>query len=146
MRKLFINLLLIVSTIFLSSCSQKALPSSRAGTISQSYTGVIKNVEMVKIKGDGAWTSIMGMIVGGVVGHQFGGGSGKDLMTMGGTMVGAVAGSETDIRDAQRISIEFDSGKVITTVLALNFNNSTQYKAGDRVTVYITGGKVTEIR
>jgi outer membrane lipoprotein SlyB len=147
MKKIVANLAVILSLVtFGAGCSNKALPQSRVGSISESYTGVVKAVEPVQVRGDGTWTSMAGMIVGGVLGHQIGGGSGQDLATMVGTMGGAVAGAESDVRNAQRITIEFDSGKTITTVLPIDANNPNQYKAGDRVTVYITGGKVTEIR
>ena len=131
---------------FSSGCADKALPSSRAGTISESYAAVVQNVEGVKIKGDGAWTSIIGMIMGGVLGNQIGEGSGQDLATMGGVMVGAVAGEKADVRDAQRITVKLDSGKVITTVLPIDGNNPNRYQRGDQVTLYITNGRVTEIR
>ena len=127
-------------------CAQKALPSAREGTISESFSGVVKRVEPVKIRGDGAWTSFLGTIVGGVVGYQFGDGAGRDLATMGGSVAGSIAGADADIREAQRITIEFDSGKTITTVLAINSNNPRRFENGDRVTVFITNGKVTEIR
>ncbi len=147
MKKLLSNFLLMAGLVFIFvGCADKALPQSRVGSISDSYTGTVKAVELVKVRGDGTWTSMLGMVAGGILGHQIGGGSGKDLATMGGTMAGAVAGSEADVRDAQRITIEFDSGKTITTVLPIDANNPNRYKTGDRVTVFITGGKVTEIR
>jgi outer membrane lipoprotein SlyB len=65
---------------------------------------------------------------------------------MGGAMAGAVGGAGADVADAQRITIEFDSGKTITTVLPIDGNNPNLYSVGNRVTVFITGGKVTEIR
>ncbi len=140
-------MLLAWSVLMLGSgCADKALDASRAGTISQSYTGTVQNVEAVKIKGDGKWTSIIGMIVGGVLGNQIGEGSGKDLATIGGTMVGAVGGDEADIRSAQRITVRLDSGKTITTVLPIDANNPNRYQQGDQVTLYITNGRVTEIR
>ncbi len=147
MKKIVIYAL-ISTGILISSvgCSQKALPQAREGTISESYSGIIKRVEPVSIKGDGAWTSFLGTILGGVVGYQFGDGAGRDLATMGGTMAGSIAGADADVREAQRITIEFDSGKVITTVLAINSNNPVKFKGGERVTVFITNGKVTEIR
>ena len=147
MRKLITSVMLVVSMlIFGAGCTNKALPQSRVGSISESYTGVVKAVEVVQVKGDGTWSSMFGMLAGGVLGHQIGGGSGKDLATMGGATVGAVGGAEADVDNAQRITIEFDSGKTITTVLPVDANNPNQYKAGDRVTVFVTGGKVTEIR
>jgi outer membrane lipoprotein SlyB len=147
MKKIIINLFFAMSMLTLSTgCANKALPNSRIGTISESYTGVVKAVEPVQVKGDGTWTSMLGMVAGGVLGHQIGGGSGKDLATMGGAVAGSIAGAEADVKDAQRITIEFDSGKTITTILPIDANNPNSYKAGDQVTVFITGGKVTEIR
>lgn len=147
MKKYLIGTMLAVSMLtFSTGCADKALDASRAGSISESYSGVVQNVEGVSIKGDGTWTSIIGMIVGGVVGNQLGEGAGKDLATMGGTMVGAVAGQEADVRNAQRITVRLDSGKTITTVLPIDANNPNRYKAGDNVTLYITNGRVTEIR
>jgi len=147
MKKVILNAIFAASLlVFGVGCANKALPQSRVGSISESYTGVVKAVEPVQVRGDGTWTSMLGMVAGGVLGHQIGGGSGQDLATMVGTMGGAVAGAEADVRDAQRITIEFDSGKTITTVLPIDANNPNRYKAGDRVTVFITGGKVTEIR
>jgi len=147
MKKVILNALFATSLLtFGAGCADKALPQSRVGSISESYTGVVKAVEPVQVRGDGTWTSMLGMVAGGVLGHQIGGGSGQDLATMVGTMGGAVAGAEADVRNAQRITIEFDSGKTITTVLPIDANNPNRYKAGDRVTVFITGGKVTEIR
>ena len=147
MKKLITSTMLVLSMLtFGAGCANKALPQSRVGSISESYTGVVKAVEMVKVQGDGTWTSMLGMVAGGVLGHQIGGGSGKDLATMGGAMAGSIAGAQADVADAQRITIEFDSGKTITTVLPIDGNNPNIYSIGNRVTVFITSGKVTEIR
>jgi len=147
MKKVLSTLLLASSlTLITTGCADKALPQSRVGSISESYTGIVKAVEPVQVHGDGTVTSLLGMVVGGVLGHQVGGGSGQDLATMGGAVAGSIAGANADIKNAQRITIEFDSGKTITTVLPIDTNNPYTYKPGDRVTVFITGGKVTEIR
>jgi len=42
--------------------------------------------------GDGA--TLVGALIGGVVGHQFGSGSGKDAATVAGTLIGAAIGSD----------------------------------------------------
>ncbi len=131
---------------FTTGCAQKALPAERAGTISESYVGIVQDVEEVAIRGDGTWTSLLGMIAGGVLGHQIGEGSGKDVATMAGTMIGAVGGEQVDVRRAQRITVTFESGKTITTVLPIDANNPRLFHKGDRVRVFITNGKVTEIR
>lgn len=147
MRKIIASTILsVIMLIFATGCANKALPQSRVGSISESYTGVVKAVEPVQVRGDGKWTTVGGMVAGGVVGHQFGGGEGKDLLTMGGILLGSMLGADADVREGQRITIEFDSGKTITTILPIDSNNPARYRVGDRATVYITGGKVTEIR
>ncbi len=147
MKNIFISVFLVLSVLtFSSGCADKALDASRAGTISESYAGVVLNSEAVHIKGDGAMTSILGMILGGVVGNQIGSGSGQDLATMGGVMIGAVAGEDADVRNAQRITVRLESGKVITTVMPIDANNPNQFKAGNPITLFITNGRVTEIR
>ncbi len=146
--KTFLASMTILATLATlnSGCAQKVLDASRAGSISESYSGVVVSNEAVHIKGDGKWTSILGMIGGGVLGNQIGAGEGKDLATMAGVMVGAAAGEDMDVRNAQRITVKLDSGKTITTVLPLDGNNPTMYPAGSRVTLFITNGRVTEIR
>jgi len=147
MKQIVISTMLVLGMLtFTSGCASKALDASRAGTISESYAGVVQNVEGVSIKGDGQMTSIMGMILGGVLGNQIGSGSGQDLATMGGVMVGAVAGEDADVRNAQRITVRLESGKTITTVLPIDANNPNQFRAGDQITLFITNGRVTEIR
>ena len=42
--------------------------------------------------------SILGAIVGGVIGHQFGGGSGQDIMTAAGAVLGASVAAEQQQR------------------------------------------------
>lgn len=45
-----------------------------------------------------ATPKILGAIVGGVIGHQFGGGSGQDLMTLAGAAVGASVAADQQHR------------------------------------------------
>jgi len=147
MKRFLISTAILATLVSINSgCASKALDASRAGSISESYSGVVLSNEAVHIKGDGKWTSILGMISGGVLGNQIGEGEGKDLATMAGVMVGAAAGEDLDVRNAQRITVKLDSGKTITTVLPIDDNNPVMYKSGDRVTIFVTNGRVTEIR
>jgi outer membrane lipoprotein SlyB len=147
MKRFLISLSVVTAIAFTTTgCAEKALPASRAGTISQSYSGVVKAIENVQIQGDGQLTSIGGMIVGGIAGNQVGGGSGQDLATMAGAMIGSVLGQKADVRPAKRITIALDDGRNITTVLPVNADNPLNFSVGSPVTVYITNGRVTEIR
>jgi outer membrane lipoprotein SlyB len=147
MKKFLTSLAVVTAVAFTTTgCAEKALPASRAGAISQGYSGVIKAIENTQIQGDGQLTSIGGMIAGGIAGNQVGGGSGQDLATMAGAMIGSVLGQKADVRPAKRVTVALSDGRVITTVLPVNANNPLNFSVGSAVTVYITNGRVTEIR
>jgi uncharacterized protein YcfJ len=59
--------------------------------------GVVSNAHTETRKGKSSGVGVVGgAVVGGVVGHQFGGGSGKTAMTALGAVGGAVAGNEVE--------------------------------------------------
>jgi len=51
--------------------------------------------------------TILGAIIGGVVGHQFGGGSGKDVATIAGSLIGASVANDAAHRNARYGSKEY---------------------------------------
>ena len=147
MRKILASLVVVSSLALLSTgCSSNALPQSRAGVISQSYSGVVKMIENTQIQGDGQVAGIVGAIAGGAAGSRVGGGEGQDLASMAGAMLGGILGSKADVRPAKRVTVALNDGRNITTVLPVNANNPMNFSIGNRVTVYITNGAVTEIR
>jgi outer membrane lipoprotein SlyB len=55
----------------------------------------VQEVHSVKHKGEGGAVGMVGgAVVGGLLGHQIGGGTGKTLATVGGAAAGAYAGNE----------------------------------------------------
>lgn len=76
-----------------------------------------------------------GAVVGGVVGHQFGNGSGKDAMTAVGAIGGALAGNHIEKKQRQRrhyeVSLRMEDGSKRTLKLAA----APQVERGDRVRV-----------
>ena len=59
----------------------------------------VSDVHAVKRKGEGGATGVIGgAVVGGLLGHQLGGGTGKTLATVGGAAAGAYAGNEVQKR------------------------------------------------
>ena len=61
-----------------------------------------------------------GAIVGGVVGKQFGSGTGRALTTIGGAACGAAAGNAVELRTRRddevfRVTVRFEDGSVCTT-------------------------------
>jgi outer membrane lipoprotein SlyB len=62
-----------------------------------SACGVVSNARTETRKGKSSGVGVVGgAVVGGVVGHQFGGGGGKTAMTALGAVGGAVAGNEVE--------------------------------------------------
>lgn len=63
----------------------------------------VNDVHAVKRKGEGGATGMIGgAVVGGLLGHQVGGGTGKTLATVGGAAAGAYAGNEVQKRVTSR--------------------------------------------
>ncbi len=81
--------------------------------------GTVASVEPVKERGEGSGAgAVLGAIAGGVIGHQFGGGKGKDVATAGGAVLGGVAGhqAEKSIRSTTHyvIGVNMDNGSFQT--------------------------------
>ena len=85
--------------------------------------GTVASIEPVKEKGQGSGAgAVMGAIAGGVIGHQFGGGRGKDLATAAGAIAGGVAGhkAEEQIRATSyyRVGVRMENGGYQTVNIA----------------------------
>lgn len=81
--------------------------------------GTVASVTPVTEKGQGSGAgAVIGAIAGGVIGHQFGGGRGKDVATAGGAVLGGVAGHEVEKRARSttyyRIAVNMENGSVQT--------------------------------
>jgi outer membrane lipoprotein SlyB len=72
------------------------LAAAAFGASAQSpTTATVQQVHAVKRKGEGGAVGMIGgAVVGGLLGHQVGGGTGKTLATVGGAAAGAYAGNE----------------------------------------------------
>ncbi|MDD5295929.1 MAG: glycine zipper 2TM domain-containing protein [Rhodocyclaceae bacterium] len=69
--------------------------------------GVIENVRAVSVKGQGSGVGVVaGGLLGGILGHQVGGGSGRDLATVAGAVAGGFAGNE--IEKNQRAATQYE--------------------------------------
>jgi hypothetical protein len=77
--------------------------------------GVILSIQEVVAAGEGSGMgAVGGAVVGGLLGHQVGGGSGKQIATVVGAVGGAVAGNEVEKRmgstKKQEITVRLDDG------------------------------------
>lgn len=98
--------------------------------------GVIQSTREIVEPGKGGAVGIVGgAVVGGLLGHQVGGGRGKDIATVAGAVGGAVAGNEiqkrvdTNKRYETVVCFEDGSSRVFTE------DKPTAWRTGDRVKV-----------
>jgi outer membrane lipoprotein SlyB len=98
--------------------------------------GVVESIEMYR-GGGGApigLGAIIGGIAGGIIGHQFGSGSGQTAATIGGAIAGGAVGHQVEranAADRYRIFVRLDSGGTV----ALDQVGEGELRVGDRVRI-----------
>jgi outer membrane lipoprotein SlyB len=116
---------------------EKARPAARTPLAAVcAECGVVQSVQEIDAKGEGSGVGAAGgAVVGGILGHQVGGGDGKKIMTVVGAVGGAVAGNEIEKRvkttKSYEITVRFDDGssRVFTEA------NVPSWRNGDKVKV-----------
>lgn len=103
--------------------------------------GRINNIEVFQTQQQQAQASGLGAVLGGVagavVGHQFGGGRGRDVATVAGALGGAVAGNSIEknrnpgVSQAYRVTVQMDNGGA----RAYDIPATGELRIGDRVRV-----------
>ena len=78
--------------------------------------------EFYQVQSDGSYTNeIFGGILGGAIGNQFGGGSGRDAMTVAGTLLGASIANDNERKNTNK-------GKLMTKEVCETKYTTTQQK------------------
>jgi outer membrane lipoprotein SlyB len=98
--------------------------------------GTVSSITPVTQKGEaGALGTLGGAAAGGVAGHQFGGGRGKDVATVAGAVLGAMAGREIEKRarstTVYQIGVSMEDGSSRTVTV----NDPAGLQVGSRVRV-----------
>ncbi len=96
--------------------------------------GTVEAVKAVQVQGEGSGLgAVAGGVAGAVVGHQFGGGTGKTALTVLGAVGGGVAGHEVEKRvrasTAYDVTVRLDDGSRRT------LRRNEALAVGSRVTV-----------
>lgn len=96
--------------------------------------GVIESIEAVQQKGEGSGLgAVGGAILGGVLGHQVGEGSGKQIARIGGAVLGGLAGNEVEKRyraiSHYRIGVRMEDG----SYRVVEQQNAPAWRRGDAV-------------
>jgi outer membrane lipoprotein SlyB len=111
----------------------QAAPAQRVASVC-STCGKVESVAAVKQKGEGTGIGVVGgAVVGGLLGSQVGGGSGKNVATVLGAVGGGVAGNEVEKRaratTMYQVRVRMDDGSVRT------ITQSSAPAVGQKVTV-----------
>lgn len=126
------------------------LGEQSAGSGEQSVRhGVVTRIEPVELEGDhqlGVGT-ILGAAAGGIIGHQIGGGSGRDVATVLGIIGGGLAGNAiqnryVDRRPGQHISVRLNNGVSITVTQPAD----SALRVGDHVFIQGSGRDARVVR
>ncbi len=135
----FTATLLLVSMMgMLTSCA-----SSRSGQVysrdqarqeMRVHYGTVKEVRMVQIEGTQSGIgTVAGGVLGGVLGSFVGGGRGRvigaTVGALGGAAGGAVTESAVTKKDGVEVTVELDSGEIVTVVQEADM----QFYTGDRI-------------
>ncbi|HEY0589116.1 MAG TPA: glycine zipper 2TM domain-containing protein [Pseudoduganella sp.] len=97
--------------------------------------GVVETVKTVTHRGEGSGLGAAGgAIVGGLLGNQVGGGSGRKIATVAGAVGGAVVGNQVEgnmkSTTSYQVRVRMDDGKLRTVS-----TSSANWQAGDQVKV-----------
>ena len=110
--------------------------------------GTVRDIDQVELRqsnsGGGA---ILGLIIGGLVGNQFGHGNGRAATTVVGAMAGSAIGNAAEEDNARRASgyawrfrVQLDDGRWATVTQ----NDNGDFRPGDRV--YVRGDHIEPLR
>ena len=96
--------------------SVQAAPSQRSASVCAAC-GRVESVSAVRQKGEGSGLGVVGgAVVGGLLGSQIGGGSGKNVATVLGAVGGGVAGNEVEKRaratTVYQVRVRMDDGSL----------------------------------
>jgi len=141
------NLFFIVLLVSLSSC-QRNVGQNRYNynEVGQStiveYAVVVKTKE-IDITGRNTGTgATAGALAGGVGGYQLGNGNGQLATTIGGALIGAVAGSVAEQAIADRKGYEYTvvtEDKKTKTIVQNQNKEDAVFRKGDRVMIQTAG-------
>jgi outer membrane lipoprotein SlyB len=114
--------------------AQEAAPLRTAAPPCHSC-GVVSSVQASTVRGQGSGVGAAGgAVVGGLLGHQLGGGHGRDLATIAGAVGGAVVGNQVEgnMKASHRytVRVRLDDGKYRSF-----HTSSPNWQAGDHVRI-----------
>lgn len=152
MKAIFLSILAICTLIFNSTDvyanydRNKAVPVEKVLFGSVISARNISHEELIRDKQNG-WHTFGGALVGGVIGNQFGGGSGRDVATILGAIIGGSIANERQ-RQPERVitrlvelMIKTDTGDQFMVIQ--DYDSSMVFHAKDKVRmIYLANSTV----
>lgn len=142
------SLMLICAVIFTPVYAgydrNKAVPVEKVLYGDISSVRNITETQLIEDRNQG-WKTFGGALAGGIIGHQFGGGSGQDVATVLGALIGGGmgnhygSGSQTQSLQLVELMINQEDGTQVMVIQ--DYDAGMTFNAGDRVrVVYLQGG------
>ncbi len=145
MKAVSLSLGIVFLTLFFTGCSDKLYTQSSVGQIENLHRAEVIAVRDVEIKDDGSGM-VIGGVGGGALGSLFGGTTqDKQIATVVGAIAGAALGSQVNKNAGQELLLRLANGSEIVTLHKISKNTPYSFREGDRVKVYMTGGKISRI-
>ena len=139
------SLFALLFALTLAACATAQSPLGEV----EMRNGRIVQIDPVSLEGDHQLGvgAVIGAVAGGVLGHQFGGGSGRDIATVLGAVGGGVAGNVVqnkyvDRRPGQHIMVKLDNGVAI----GVTQPTDPALRIGDAVRVEGSGSEARVVR
>jgi outer membrane lipoprotein SlyB len=101
--------------------------------------GIVTDVRYVTIRDDGSGT-MLGALVGTVLGSMFGRGKGNALTTLVGGLSGAYVGNNIDKANGEELYIHLNDGRDIVTIV-----KGVNFKRGDAVRIIFNGDRILRV-
>ena len=154
MKSFFGNILLISALLFMAYLpfANADYDRNKAVAVEQVLFGKIssvRNISQEQLLADkkNGWKTFGSALIGGVIGHQFGGGSGQDIATVLGAIIGGSVAhnrqqqQQTIIIQLVELMITIDSGKQFMVIQ--DYDSTMPFNADDAIRlIYLEGGTV----
>lgn len=152
MKTISLSILALCAFFFYSTSVYANYDRNKAVPVEKVLFGSVVSVrnisheELIRDKKNG-WHTFGGALIGGVIGNQFGGGSGRDVATILGTIIGGSIATnhhnqpETVITRLVELMIETDTGEQFMVIQ--DYDNSMVFHYKDKVRmIYLANSTV----
>jgi outer membrane lipoprotein SlyB len=149
----FFPAIALLLPLFFGSCAQDTLTGDtvsrgEAGRSQNVRTGTVTSIRNVNIQGESLGGTLVGAGIGGLLGNQIGGGSGRTAATVGGVLaggaIGSHAGQSVTSRKGLEIEVRLDDTRSRISVVQ-EVNPRETFAVGDRVRVIEGAGGRTRV-